>query len=81
MTIRHSPPEGEKLQYWVSLPGHADIWFTDGYRSEERSLRTTTEAGKEMFVSLGRYAIVFQTYFMALLTCAQRLENIDRVET
>ena len=73
-------PSREKwLHQRDSLPGHGDIWFTDGSRYEDRSGAGyyCRRDGKETFLSLGRYAIVFQTEVMAILGCAHRLEDLN----
>ena len=73
------PSREEWLHQRDSLPGHGDVWFTDGSRSEDRSGAGyyCRRDGKGTFLSLGRYATVFQTEVMAILGCAQRLEDLN----
>ena len=74
MTI---PFREEWLQHRDSLPGHGDVWFTNGSMSEDRSRAGyyCRRDGKGTFLFLERYATVFQTEVMAILGCAQRLED------
>ena len=56
MTI---PFREEWLHLRDSLPGHGDVWFTDGSRSEDRSGAGyyCRREGMGTFLSLGRYAV------------------------
>ena len=73
------PSREEWLHKRDSLPGHGDVWFTDGYRSENRSGAGyyCRRDGKGTFPSLGRYATIFQTEVMAILGSVQRLEDLN----
>ena len=61
------------------LSEHGDVWFTDGFRSKDRSGAGyyCHRDGKGTFLFLGWYVTVFQTEFMAILGCAQRLEDLN----
>ena len=69
----------EWLQHKDSLPEHGDVWLSDGPRSENRSGAGyySRRGGKVTFLFLERYATVFQTEVIAILGCAQRLENLN----
>ena len=50
-----------------SLPGHGDVWYTDGSKSAEGVDYNCHKDGKGTCMSLGWYADVFQSEVMALL--------------
>ena len=61
------------------MPGHGDVWLTDGSRSEDRSGvgYYCRRDGKGTFLFRGRYATGFQTEVMAIMGCTQRLEDLN----
>ena len=74
-----TPSREEWLLQGEELPGTEEVWYTDGSRSEERSGAGyyCRRDGKGAFLCLGRYATVFQTEIMAILRCAQRIEELS----
>ena len=77
MTI---PSREEWLQHRDSLSGHSDVWFTGESICEDRSGAGcySRRDGKGTFLFLRQYATVFQTKVMNILSCAQRLEDLDK---
>ena len=61
------------------MPGHGDVWFADGSKSDERSGTGyySRRDGKGTCMSLRQYATELETEVIALMGCALRLENLN----
>ena len=75
----NDPSREELVQKRYSLPGHGDVWNTDGSKSEERygAGNYSRRGSKGTCMSLKRYATICQTEVIALLGFVQRLEDIN----